>query len=213
MSQFPKRPPVGEEPVSLPKSEGHGAYPSQSQALGCVDETPYPLPLPERGQTVLFIDGVNLFYAASQLKIEIDYAKFLHLFSQNRHLVHALFYTGVDPRNEKQKNFLLWMQRHGYRVVTKELPVTPEGFHRVSMNVEIAIDMLTLAPHCQTEVVVSSDSDLSYAVQAVNARGIQVEIVALRTMTSDRLINTADHYIDLSDLRHNIQKSPKPRTS
>jgi uncharacterized LabA/DUF88 family protein len=214
MSQFPKHPPSGEEPVVLPEAKEQGTHPSWPfpHTLDPIDEPADLLHIPEHGQTILFIDGVNLFYAASQLKIEIDYAKLLHLFSQDRHLVRALFYTGVDPRNEKQKNFLLWMQRHGYRVVTKELPVTPEGFHRVSMNVEIAIDMLTLAPHCHTEVVVSSDSDLSYAVQAVNTRGTQVEVVSLRTMTSDRLINAADHYIDLADLRHNIQKPPRPRT-
>jgi uncharacterized LabA/DUF88 family protein len=212
MSQFIQHPPAGEDSLSLSVGDGHGEQ----------------LPLPfagdfnslkpatdmssgDRGRTILFVDGVNLFYAASQLKIEIDYAKLRHLFSQHSNLIHALFYTGVDPRNEKQRSFLLWMQRHGYRVVTKELPVTSEGFHRVSMNVEIAVDMLTLSQHCNTEVVMSSDGDLSYAVQSVNSRGVQVEVVALRTMASDRLIQIADHYIDLADLRDQIQKQSKHR--
>ncbi len=171
----------------------------------------FPIDNLDRGRTILFVDGVNLFYAASQLKIEIDYAKLRHYFSHNSELIHAFFYTGVDSRNEKQKGFLLWMQRNGYRVVSKELPVTTEGFQRVSMNVEIAIDMLILAPHCTTEIVMSSDSDLSYAIEAVGHRGVQVEVVCLPSMASDRLIKTAHRHIDLARLRDYIQKPPRNR--
>jgi uncharacterized LabA/DUF88 family protein len=212
MSQFTQHSPVGEDPLSLAVSDEDGAqlslpFAGDSTLLKLTTD----LSSSDRGRTILFVDGVNLFYAASQLKIEIDYAKLRHLFSQHSHLIQALFYTGVDPRNEKQKSFLLWMQRHGYRVVTKELPITSEGFHRVSMNVEIAVDMLTLSEHCHTEVVMSSDGDLSYAIQAVHHRGVQVEVVALRTMASDRLIQAANHYVDLADLRDKIQKPSKHR--
>ncbi len=75
--------------------------------------------LDNRGRLAIFIDGSNLFYAALQLNIEIDYSKLLCYLTAGSRLLRAFFYTGVDPTNEKQQGFLLWMRRNGYRVVPK----------------------------------------------------------------------------------------------
>ena len=80
-----------------------------------------------RGRVAIFIDGANLFYAALQLGIEIDYTKLLVRLTAGSKLLRSFFYTGVDRTNEKQQGFLLWMRRNGYRVVTKELVQLPDG--------------------------------------------------------------------------------------
>ena len=36
-----------------------------------------------------------------------------------------------------------------------------------------------------------------------------MEVVSLRSMTSDSLINVADHYIDLDQIKEDIQKTPR----
>lgn len=77
--------------------------------------------LEDRGRVAIFIDGSNLFYAALQLGIEIDYTKLLRRLTGTSRLLRAFFYTGVDRTNEKQQGFLLWMRRNGYRVISKEL--------------------------------------------------------------------------------------------
>ncbi|HAG82226.1 MAG TPA: NYN domain-containing protein, partial [Cyanobacteria bacterium UBA12227] len=51
--------------------------------------------------------------------------------------------------------------------------------------------------------------DLAYAVDAVSYRGVRVEVVSLRSMTSDSLINVADRYIDLESIQESIQKTPR----
>ncbi|NER00883.1 MAG: NYN domain-containing protein, partial [Cyanothece sp. SIO2G6] len=56
---------------------------------------------------------------------------------------------------------------------------------------------------------VSGDGDLAYAVDAVSYQGVRVEVVSLRSMTSDSLINVADRYIDLDAIKEDIQKSPR----
>lgn len=66
--------------------------------------------------------------------------------------------------------------------------------------------MLTLADHVDTAILVSGDGDLAYAVNAIAYRGVRVSVVSLRSMTSDHLINVADHYIDLDTIKQNIQK-------
>jgi uncharacterized LabA/DUF88 family protein len=155
----------------------------------------------------IFIDGANLFYAAMQLSLEIDYTKLLHFLVKGRQLLRAYFYTGVDSTNEKQQGFLLWMSRNGYRVVKKELAQLPNGAKKANLDVEMAVDMITLAKHCDTLVLLSGDGDLAYAVDTVAYRGVQVEVVGLSSMTSESLIRVADCYTDLEDIKQEIQKT------
>ncbi|MCY6494467.1 LabA-like NYN domain-containing protein [Leptolyngbya sp. GGD] len=173
------------------------------------DETDAPIHL-HRGRLMLFIDGANLFYAASQMGVEIDYAKLLNYLQQQSTLIYAFFYTGVDPSNLRQHAFLTWMRRNGYRVVTKDVVLNPSGSKRVSsMNVEIAVDMMRFAQDCDTEILISGDGDLAYAVNAVSHVGTKVEVISLRSMTHDRLVAVADNFIDILSLRDAIQKSPR----
>ncbi|WP_016873891.1 NYN domain-containing protein [Chlorogloeopsis fritschii PCC 9212] len=161
-----------------------------------------------RGRVAIFIDGSNLFYSALQLGIEIDYAKLLYCLTAGARLLRAFFYTGFDRTNEKQQGFLLWMRRNGYRVVTKDLAQLPDGSKKANLDVEIAVDMMNLSPHYDTAVLVSGDGDLAYAVNAVSYQGARVEVVSVRAMTSDSLIDVADCFIDLDTIKQYIQKDP-----
>jgi len=165
--------------------------------------------LENRGRIAIFIDGSNLFYAALQLGIEIDYTKLLCRLTSGSRLLRSFFYTGVDPTNEKQQGFLLWMRRNGYRVITKELVQLPDGSKKANLDVEIAVDMMSLVGCYDTAILVSGDGDLAYAVDAISYRGIRVEVVSLRSMTSDSLINVADRYIDLEGIKGDIQKASR----
>lgn len=159
-----------------------------------------------RGRVAIFIDGINLFHTALQLGMEIDYVKLLCRLTNGSRLLRAFFYTGVDSSNEKQQGFLLWMRRNGYRVVTKDIVPVAENFKKPNLNVEIAVDMITLAPYYDTAVLVSGDGDLAYAVNAVSRLGSRVEVVSLRTITSDSLIDVADYFIDFDSIKQHIQK-------
>jgi uncharacterized LabA/DUF88 family protein len=152
-----------------------------------------------RGRVAIFIDGLNLFHAALQLGIEIDYVKLLCRLTKTSRLLRAFFYTGIDNGNEKQQGFLLWMRRNGYRVVTKDMSVIVD-------NVEIAVDMITLAPYYDTAILVSGDGDLSYAVNAVSNFGARIEVIGLQSTTSDHLIDVADEFIDFDSIKQYIQK-------
>lgn len=165
-----------------------------------------------RGRVAIFIDGANLFYAALQLGIEIDYTKLLCRLTGSSRLLRAFFYTAVDPTNEKQQNFLLWMRRNGYRVIAKELVQYPDGSKKADLHVEIVVDMMALVDYYDTAVLVSGDGVLAYAVDKVSYQGVRLEVVSLRSMTSDSLINVADLYIDLDMIKEDIQKAPRGYT-
>ncbi|MGC8714629.1 MAG: NYN domain-containing protein, partial [Leptodesmis sp.] len=101
-----------------PSISGFVESPSYIPSSYQIDESPHD-------RVIVFIDGSNLFYAALNLGIEIDYTRLLQCLVRNRKLVRSYFYTGVDRTNEKQHGFLLWMSRNGYRVVSKELLQMP----------------------------------------------------------------------------------------
>jgi uncharacterized LabA/DUF88 family protein len=159
-----------------------------------------------RGRVAIFIDGLSLFHSALQLGIEIDYVKLLCRLTQTSRLLRAFFYTGVDASKEKQQGFLLWMRRNGYRVVTKDILAVSENGKKPNLNVESAVDMITLAPYYDTAVLVSGDGDLAYAVNAVTSLGSRVEVIGLQSMTSDSLIDVADYFIDFDSIKQYIQK-------
>lgn len=169
--------------------------------------------LENRGRIAIFIDGSNLFYAALQLGIEIDYTKLLRRLTAGSRLFRSFFYTGVDRSNEKQQGFLLWMRRNGYRVIAKDLVQLPDGSKKANLDVEIAVDMMALVGCYDTAVLVSGDGDLAYAVDAASYKGVRVEVVSLRAMTSDSLINVSDRYIDLDSIKDDICKTSRGSSS
>ena len=173
------------------------------------DAIRYPKQVSEnRGRIAIFIDGSNLLFAAHQLGIEIDYIKLLCQLTDGARLLRSFFYTGIEPTNEKQKRFLLWMRRHGYRVVAKEVVPLPDGSKKANLEVEIAVDLMALVSFYDTAVLVSGSDELAYAVNAVSYSGVRIEVVSLRSMTSESLLNVCDRYIDLESLKEDIQKTP-----
>jgi uncharacterized LabA/DUF88 family protein len=159
-----------------------------------------------RGRVAVFIDGNNLFHAARFHNIDIDYNKLLRLLLGDGRLLRAFFYTGVDAGAERQQGFLLWMRRNGFRVVQKELKTFYDGTRKANLDVEIAVDMLSLAGRYDTAVLVSGDEDFVYALNAVAYKGCRVEVAGFRSNTAPRLIDVADFFIDLGDIAELVRK-------
>lgn len=159
-----------------------------------------------RGRVAVFIDGNNLFHAARFHNIDIDYNKLLRLLLGDGRLLRAFFYTGVDAGAERQQGFLLWMRRNGFRVVQKELKTFYDGTRKANLDVEIAVDMLSLAGRYDTAVLVSGDEDFVYALNAVAYKGCRVEVAGFRSNTAPRLIDVADFFIDLGEIAELVSK-------
>lgn len=159
---------------------------------------------------VVLIDGGSLFRAATQLSLEIDYEKLLPCLLKGRELVRALFYTGFSPGNLKQVSFLKWMRNNGYRVLQKELTINSDGSRRANLGVEIAIDMMQFAranDKIGVIILVSHNNDLSCVAEKISTQGLQLEIVSLKSLIQESLLNYADRFIDLESIQNEIRKS------
>lgn len=155
---------------------------------------------------VVLIDGASLFTSAAALEFEVDYAKLLKVLTGERRLLQALFYTGVSSGNQRQRAFLHWMQNHHYRVVSKELTTAADGSRHADLSVELAIDLVLFSSRCDAIVLVSHNENLAYAINAAGNHGAQIELVGLYRWITPELMNLADRFIDLEQIRSQIQR-------
>ncbi len=170
-------------------------------------------------RTALFIDGANLYSAARALNIELDFRKTLEWFRDRTRLTRAYYYTAVTEGEEFSpiKPLVDWLGYNGFSVVTKPVKrfTDADGHRRIkgNMDIEIAVDMLELAPHLDHAVLFSGDGDFRRLVQAVQGKGVRVSVVStLKSqppMASDDLRRQADEFIDLADVAAEFGR-PKP---
>jgi len=90
--------------------------------------------------------------------------------------------------------------------VQKELKTFYDGTRKANLDVEIAVDMLSLAGRYDTAVLVSGDEDFVYALNAIAYKGCRVEVAGFRSNTAPRLIDVSDFFIDLGDIAELVRK-------
>jgi uncharacterized LabA/DUF88 family protein len=155
----------------------------------------------------VFIDGNNIFHSARQLGFEVDYARLLAvLLGKDRELLRAFFYTGVDEGADRQRGFLHWMRRNGFRVVQKPVKQERDGTRRARLEVEITTDMLAYAEKVDLVILVSGDEDFAYPLQALTQKGIRVEVAGFRGAMANKVMDAADRYIELDQLTERFRK-------
>lgn len=164
----------------------------------------------------LFIDGVNLYQTARALGFDIDYKRLLGVFSAKARLIRALYYTALNEEQEYSpvRPLVDWLDYNGFNVVTKPMRevVDANGRRKLrgSMDIEMAVDMLTLAERLDHAVLFSGDGDFRPLVEALQRRGLRVSVVStLRTqppMVADELRRQADQFIDLVDLAPQVAR-------
>lgn len=165
----------------------------------------------------LFIDGANLYGAARALGFDIDYKCLLELFRARANLVRAYYYTALMESDEYSpiRPLVDWLDYNGYSLVTKPTkefvdPATGRRRIKGNMDIELAVDMLELAPRIDHAVLFSGDGDFRRLIDAVQARGVMVTVVSTTKtsppMVADELRRQADAFIDLTELAAEIKR-------
>ena len=128
------------------------------------------------------------------------------LLGKDRELLRAFFYTGVDEGADRQRGFLHWMRRNGFRVVQKPVKQERDGTRRARLEVEITTDMLAYAEKVDLVILVSGDEDFAYPLQALTQKGIRVEVAGFRSAMANKVMDAADRYIELDQLTERFRK-------
>jgi uncharacterized LabA/DUF88 family protein len=161
-------------------------------------------------KSALFIDGANLYAATRSLGFDIDYRRLLDYFESKLNVVRAYYYSALLETEEYSplKPLTDWLAYNGYSLVTKPAKEFTDalGRRRIkgNMDIELAIDMLELAPKLDHVILFSGDSDFRRLVEAVQRKGVRVSVVStIKTsppMIADELRRQADQYIELADI-------------
>lgn len=169
----------------------------------------------------LFIDGSNLYAAARALGFDIDYKKLLDLFANKGRLVRAYYYTALveDQEYSPIRPLVDWLDYNGYTMVTKPTKefTDASGRRKIKgdMDIELAIDVMEMAPHLDHIVIFSGDGDFRRLVDAVQRKGVRVSVVStVRTqpsMVADELRRQADCFIELQSLADEIARQHAER--
>lgn len=166
-------------------------------------------------RVAIFIDGENIHYSAKHLNMRLDYLKLCRKLAGGRRLVRSYFYTAVSNQSEGKIDFINFLKLNGFSVITKEIKSFNEGEGsarnvRGSLDMEMAIDALEMAPKLDTVILCTGDGDFKPLVVALGRKGVHVEICGLREMTSTELIATSDVYTDLAALKSDIALAGAP---
>ena len=169
----------------------------------------------------LFIDGSNLYAAARALAFDIDYKRLLDAFAEKGRLIRAFYYTALieDQEYSPIRPLVDWLDYNGYTMVTKPAKEFTDSMGRRkikgNMDIELAIDMIEMAPVLDHIVLFSGDGDFRRLVEAVQHKGLRVSVVStVRSqppMVADELRRQADNFIELQDLQPKIARAPQSR--
>ena len=164
----------------------------------------------------LFVDGANLYHTSRALGFEIDFAQLLDYFRGGTYLVRAFYYTALVETEDYSplRPLTDWLAYNGWQVVTKpaKQQTDPTGRLRLkgNMDVELAVDMLELAPQLDHVVLFSGDGDFRRLVEAVQRMGVRVTVVsstrAQPPMIADELRRQADSFLDIADIAPEIAR-------
>ncbi|MCA8928633.1 MAG: NYN domain-containing protein [Alphaproteobacteria bacterium] len=168
-------------------------------------------------RTALFIDGANLYSAARSLNFDIDYKKLLTYFRKNTYLKRAFYYTALmeDQEYSPIRPLIDWLDYNGFTMITKPTKEFTDAMGRRkikgNMDIELAVDAMEMAHHCDHIVLFSGDGDFRRLVEALQRRGVRVTVVStIKTqppMVADELRRQADHFVDLTALQPFVERS------
>ena len=159
----------------------------------------------------VFIDVQNMYYAARQLKGKLDFDALLQACVLDRRLIQATAYV-VESKEIDQSGFIAMLQQRAIEVRRKTLKVRSDGSMKGDWDMEMALDVLDMAPKLDVVVLVSGDGDFTSLVKRVKGIGPRVEVVAFPRNTAKSLLEAADRFHPL-DRRAMIRVEAPPEES
>ncbi len=156
-----------------------------------------------KGQRVgVFVDVQNMYYSARHLyNTKVNFKEILKEAVKNRNLIRAIAYV-IKADVGEEKNFFEALRGFGYEVKAKDLQVFYGGAKKGDWDIGIAMDSIELAQKLDTIVLVSGDGDfVPLVLHLSKAMGCRVEVIAFRKSASSKLIEAADHFIDMDEYK------------
>jgi uncharacterized LabA/DUF88 family protein len=169
------------------------------------------LSLLQSDRTALFLDGASLFSASRKLGFDIDYRMMLKYYTERMNVIRAYYYAAIVDTGDDYtplKPLTDWLSYNGYNVISKPAKESTDatGIRRIKsdMDIEIAVNMLEMAPRIDHAILFAGDSDFRALIESVQRTGVQVTVVSSLKSTppvvGDELRRQADYFVELADI-------------
>ncbi len=148
----------------------------------------------------VFVDVQNLYYSARALyNSKVNFKEVLKEAVRGRKLIRALAYA-VKAGEKEESTFYKALENIGFEVRLKDLQVFYGGAKKADWDIGIAMDAIEQAHKLDTIILVSGDGDFVPLVEHLKrALGCRVEVMAFGKSTSSKLIDAADHFVNLDE--------------
>lgn len=151
-------------------------------------------------RVAVLVDVSNMYHSAKSLYgSRVNYQEILKVAVAERKLVRAGAYV-IQSYTPEEKNFFEALEKQGFTIRVKDLQVFPGGMKKGDWDVGLTIDAVKLASRVDVIVLVTGDGDYEPLVEYLQNQGVQVEVVAFAKSASQRLIERADSFFDISEL-------------
>jgi len=155
----------------------------------------------------LFVDTQNLYYAARDgFDRFVDYERLLAVATRGRALQAATAYVVEREGETNAYGFVTRLSAIGYRVRRRKVRV-----HRADeqgrtllegdWDMGIAADIVRAWDHLDVVALASGDGDFGPLLELAQERGKRVEVLAFRSSVSQDLIDLADRFVDVGEVR------------
>ncbi|MDI9325193.1 MAG: NYN domain-containing protein [Alphaproteobacteria bacterium] len=146
----------------------------------------------------VFIDTQNLYHSARNLyKARVNFDSVVKYAVDGRYIVRALAYV-ITTESGEEANFLEALGEAGIETRSKELQIFHDNSKKADWDVGLAVDMISLAEKLDVIILISGDGDFIPALEYLKRKGCQIEVASFVQSTSQKLVECADTFIDLS---------------
>ena len=143
----------------------------------------------------VFVDVQNIYYTTRQAYgRQFDYRKLWQRISAEGEIVSAIAYA-IHRGDEKQLQFQNALKHIGFTVKLKPYIQRSDGSAKGDWDVGITIDVMEVAQHVDTVVLLSGDGDFDLLLQKIRKDyGVSAEVYGVPALTANSLIDAASRY-------------------
>jgi uncharacterized LabA/DUF88 family protein len=157
-------------------------------------------------KVAVFIDVQNIQQVFEKQGAEIRYDKLKeYLISKYREENgEVIKFTALIPIRDMDENRLKLVDAislSGYRVLSKMAKDRPDGTVKANMDVEMALEIVSMADYVDEIVIITGDSDFEPLIHFLSRKGKKILLIGPgRGPTAIEIIRAADEFENLDEI-------------
>ncbi len=154
----------------------------------------------------VFVDVQNLYHTTKTLwpGTKVNYRALRDfILAQAPHPRWVTFhaFTAINPDWKSQEQFLWALSQMGYRVITKPIRRMSDGSIKGDMDLDLALEVMYMAPHLNEIVLVTGDGDFVPLVHQLVWMGKVVRVIGPGRLTAQELGLVAHSFLSLDQIQ------------